>query len=63
LLNLGVLYQKAGDKQHAAPYLQKFLDTAPAKDYHHLFPEVREALRECQKPDARSQKPEARRDP
>jgi arylsulfatase A-like enzyme/Tfp pilus assembly protein PilF len=47
LLNLGVLYQKAGHKQQAAAFLQKFLDTAPAKAYSHLFPQVRAAIRQC----------------
>jgi len=63
LLNLGVLYQKAGNKQQAALYLQKFLDTAPAKDYSHLFPQVREAIRDCQKSEAGSRKPESGNDP
>jgi arylsulfatase A-like enzyme/Flp pilus assembly protein TadD len=50
LLNLGVLYQKAGNKQQAVLYLQKFLDTAPADNYSHMFPQVREAIRECRQP-------------
>ncbi|MGD0697939.1 MAG: sulfatase-like hydrolase/transferase [Terriglobia bacterium] len=47
LLNLGVLYQKAGDNPQAVHYLTLFLQKAPAAEYGHLFPDVRNAIREC----------------
>ena len=47
LLNLGVLYQKAGEKQQAVYYLTLFLQKAPPSEYGHLFPDVRDAIRKC----------------
>jgi len=47
LLNLGVLYQKIGDKQQAVRYLEMFLQKAPSREYGSMFAEVREAIREC----------------
>jgi tetratricopeptide (TPR) repeat protein len=46
LLNLGLLYQKAGDRAHALRYFQLFLEKAPREDYGHLLPQVREAINE-----------------
>jgi choline-sulfatase len=46
LLNLGLLYQKAGDRAHALRYFQLFLEKAPRESYGHLLPEVREAINE-----------------
>lgn len=47
LLNLGVLYQKTGNKQQAVRYLEMFLEKAPRRQYGSMFAEVREAIREC----------------
>lgn len=47
LLNLGVLYQKAGKCPEAVRYLQRFLRKASQSEYGHLFPDVREAIRGC----------------
>ena len=47
LLNLGVLYQKAGKCPEAVRYLQRFLRKASQSQYGHLFPDVREAIRGC----------------
>ena len=47
LLNLGVLYQKAGNCSQAVPYFQRFLRKAAESDYGHLFPDVRDAIRGC----------------
>jgi choline-sulfatase len=49
LLNLGVLYQKAGNKERAVHYLELFLEKAPREDYGELIPKVREAIRELQR--------------
>ena len=46
LLNLGVLYDKAGDKTQALRYYQQFLAKAPAKDYSALIPKVRAAVQD-----------------
>ena len=46
LLNLGLLYQKAGDRARALHYFQMFLEKAPRENYGHLLPEVREAINE-----------------
>ena len=46
LLNLGVLYQKAGDRAQALRYFQLFLEKAPRENYGHLLPQVREAINE-----------------
>lgn len=46
LLNLGLLYQKTGDKEQALHYYQLFLQKAPREDYGHLLPQVREAIQE-----------------
>jgi choline-sulfatase len=44
LLNLGVLYQKAGNKEQALRYLKMFLEKAPRQQYGSLLPQVREAI-------------------
>ena len=46
LLNLGVLYDKAGDKAQALRYYQQFLDKASPRDYSALIPKVRAAVRD-----------------
>jgi len=46
LLNLGVLFDKAGDKSQALRYYQQFLDKASPKDYGDLIPKVRAAVRD-----------------
>jgi Flp pilus assembly protein TadD len=46
LLNLGVLYDKAGDKSEALRYYQQFLAKASAKDYSALIPKVRAAVQD-----------------
>jgi Flp pilus assembly protein TadD len=46
MLNLGVLYQKSGQKELALRYLQMFLEKAPREEYSHLLPEVRVAIQE-----------------
>jgi len=46
LLNLGLLYQKAGNKEQALRYFTMFLERAPRGEYGHLLPEVREAIQE-----------------
>ena len=46
LLNLGVLYDKAGDKTEALRYYQQFLAKASAKNYSALIPKVRAAVRD-----------------
>ena len=48
LLNLGLLYQKAGQKQQALHYYQLFLQKAPRDQYGYLFPKVREAIQQVQ---------------
>jgi len=46
LLNLGILYDKAGDKTEALRYYQQFLAKASAKDYSALIPKVRAAVQD-----------------
>ena len=46
LLNLGVLYDKAGDKTQALRYYQQFLEKASPKDYSALIPKVRAAVQD-----------------
>ena len=46
LLNLGVLYDKAGNKPLALRYYQQFLEKASPKDYSALIPKVRSAVRD-----------------
>jgi choline-sulfatase len=48
LLNLGLLYQKAGQKQQALHYYQMFLQKAPRGQYGSLLPKVREAIQQLQ---------------
>jgi choline-sulfatase len=50
LLNLGLLYQKSGDKHLAIHYYQMFLSKAPEAQYGTMFPAVRSAIKECQNP-------------
>ena len=45
MLNLGVLYQKTGQKARALQYLTMFLAKAPRKQYRDVLPQVREAVR------------------
>lgn len=44
LLNLGVLYDQAGDKAQALRYYQQFLDKASPQEYSALIPKVRAAV-------------------
>ena len=46
VFNLGVLYQKTGDRQQALHYLTLFVDKAPPQQYGALLPNVRAAIRE-----------------
>jgi len=46
ILNLGLLYQKAGNKEQAVHYFTIFLEKAPRDEYGHLLPQVREAIQE-----------------
>ncbi|HKS94515.1 MAG TPA: tetratricopeptide repeat protein, partial [Terriglobia bacterium] len=46
LLNLGVLYQKTGNKEEALHYLTLFLEKAPRDQYGKMFPDVRAAIHE-----------------
>jgi arylsulfatase A-like enzyme/Tfp pilus assembly protein PilF len=46
ILNLGVLFDKAGNKPLALHYYQQFLEKAPPKDYSALIPKVRAAVRD-----------------
>jgi len=46
LLNLGVLYDKAGNKPLALRYYQQFLEKASPQDYGALIPKVRSAVRD-----------------
>ncbi|HEV2494312.1 MAG TPA: tetratricopeptide repeat protein [Terriglobia bacterium] len=46
LLNLGVLYQKTGNKEQALRYLTLFLEKAPRDQYGKMFPDVRAAIQE-----------------
>jgi choline-sulfatase len=48
LLNLGMLYQKAGEKQQALRCFQTFLQKAPPERYGKLFPMVRGTIRQLQ---------------
>jgi len=50
LLNLGLLYQKSGDKRLAIHYYQMFLSKAPEAQYGMMFADVRNAIKECQTP-------------
>jgi choline-sulfatase len=50
LLNLGLLYQKSGDKRLAIRYYQLFLSKAPEAQYGTMFADVRNAIKECQNP-------------
>ncbi len=49
LLNLGLLYQKAGNKEQALHYFTMFLEKAPRQDYGYLVPQVREAIQELRR--------------
>jgi arylsulfatase A-like enzyme/Flp pilus assembly protein TadD len=46
VFNLGVLYQKTGNRQLALHYLTLFLEKAPPQEYGALLPNVRAAIRE-----------------
>ena len=46
LLNLGVLFDKAGNKPQALRYYQQFLEKASPKDYGALIPKVRAAVQD-----------------
>jgi len=46
LLNLGVLFQKTGNRKQALRYLQMFLEKAPPDQYKDQLPAVRQAIRE-----------------
>lgn len=46
LLNLGVLYQKTGNRAQALHYLEMFIEKAPKESYGNLLPQVREAINE-----------------
>jgi tetratricopeptide (TPR) repeat protein len=46
LLNLGLLYQKTGNKQEAIRYYERFLEKAPRDQYAEQIAGVREALQE-----------------
>jgi arylsulfatase A-like enzyme/tetratricopeptide (TPR) repeat protein len=46
LLNLGVLYDKDGNKPQALHYYQQFLEKASPQDYGALIPKVRAAVRD-----------------
>lgn len=48
LLNLGVLFDKAGDKARALTYYQQFLAKASPQDYSELIPKVRAAVRDLE---------------
>ena len=50
LLNLGLLYKKAGDNRQAVHYFETFLAKAPKSQYGAMFPDVRAAIRECTTP-------------
>ena len=49
LLNLGVLFDKAGDKPQALHYYQQFLEKASPKDYSALIPKVRAAVQDLKR--------------
>lgn len=46
LLNLGVLFDKAGDKAQALRYYQQFLEKASPQEYGALIPKVRAAVQD-----------------
>jgi len=46
LLNLGLLYQKTGNRPQALRYFEMFLEKAPRESYGDILPEVREAIKE-----------------
>jgi arylsulfatase A-like enzyme/Flp pilus assembly protein TadD len=46
VLNLGVFYQKTGDRQQALHYLTLFVEKASPQQYGALLPNVRAAIRE-----------------
>jgi choline-sulfatase len=46
LLNLGLLYQKAGNRDQALHYFTMFLARAPRDQYGKMFPDVRAAIQE-----------------
>jgi arylsulfatase A-like enzyme/Tfp pilus assembly protein PilF len=46
LLNLGVLFDKAGNKPQALRYYQQFLEKASPQEYGALIPKVRAAVRD-----------------
>jgi hypothetical protein len=46
VFNLGVLYQKTGDRQQALHYLTLFVEKASPQQYGALLPNVRAAIRE-----------------
>jgi len=46
LLNLGVLFDKAGNKAQALHYYQQFLEKASPRDYGELIPKVRAAVQD-----------------
>ncbi|MFB3921933.1 MAG: sulfatase-like hydrolase/transferase [Terriglobia bacterium] len=46
MLNLGVLFQRAGVKDQALRYLKMFSEKAPRENYGNLLPQVREAIQE-----------------
>jgi len=48
LLHLGLLYQKAGDRQKALHYLSLFRDKAAPDKYGPLLPQVRKSIQELQ---------------
>lgn len=48
-LNLGVLYQKAGDRQQALHYLTLFAQKASPQQYGALLPKVRATIREIRR--------------
>ena len=46
LLHLGLLYQGLGNKDKALQYLSLFQEKAPAKEFGHLLPQVRQVMRD-----------------
>lgn len=49
LFNLGVLYQKVGDKEQAIQYLSTFVEKAPRAQYAQQIQDVKEALTDLKK--------------
>lgn len=49
LLNLGVLYDQAGDKSQALHYYQQFLEKASPQEYGALIPKVRAAVQDLKR--------------